>query len=85
MAICSLCIAESLNIKFNLNVVFFDKLNDVSYSTKWIIFFPGKTHRSLIEDKVCRFMAIGLLRPCDKFNLSDFKIAWQGSVPEGKH
>lgn len=44
----------------------------------------GQTHRSLIEDKVCRFMAEGLLRPCDKFNLSDFKTAWQGSVPEGK-
>jgi hypothetical protein len=29
-------------------------------------------------------MAVGLLRPCDKFNLSDFKTAWQGSVPEGK-
>lgn len=28
-------------------------------------------------------MAVGLLRPCDKFNLSDFKTAWQGSVPEG--
>lgn len=28
-------------------------------------------------------MAVGLLRPCDKFNLSDFKMAWQGSVPEG--
>lgn len=28
-------------------------------------------------------MAIGLLRPCDKFNLDDFKTAWQGSVPEG--
>lgn len=45
--------------------------------------FLGETHRSLIEDKVCTFMAIGLLRPCDKFNLSDFKTAWQGSVPEG--
>lgn len=28
-------------------------------------------------------MAVGLLRPCEKFNLDDFKIAWQGSVPEG--
>lgn len=46
--------------------------------------FIGQTHRSLIEDKVCRFMAVGLLRPCDKFNLTDFKTAWQGSVPEGK-
>ncbi|KAL5242866.1 hypothetical protein ACI65C_010276 [Semiaphis heraclei] len=41
------------------------------------------THRSLIEDKVCRFMAVGLLRHCEKFNLADFKTAWQGSVPEG--
>jgi len=28
-------------------------------------------------------MAVGLLRPCEKFNLTDFKTAWQGSVPEG--
>jgi len=45
--------------------------------------FIGHTHRSLIEDKVCRFMAVGLLRHCEKFNLTDFKTAWQGSVPEG--
>jgi len=28
-------------------------------------------------------MAVGLLRHCEKFNLADFKTAWQGSVPEG--
>lgn len=28
-------------------------------------------------------MAVGLLRPSDKFNLSEFKRAWQESVPEG--
>lgn len=50
----------------------------------FLFFLKDQTHRSLIEDKVCRFMAVGLLRPCDKFNLSDFKTAWQGSVPEGK-
>lgn len=44
----------------------------------------GETHVSLIEDKVCRFLAVALLRPCEKFNLPDFKAAWQGSVPEGK-
>jgi len=53
------------------------------YSTLCVLSDLSQTHRSLIEDKVCRFMAIGLLRPCDKFNLSDFKTAWQGSVPEG--
>ncbi|VVC28265.1 Sister chromatid cohesion protein Dcc1 [Cinara cedri] len=53
------------------------------YSTCCVSSNLSETHRSLIEDKVCKFMAVGLLRPCDKFNLSDFKIAWQGSVPEG--
>ncbi|XP_025415371.1 sister chromatid cohesion protein DCC1 [Sipha flava] len=53
------------------------------YSVWCVSMNLSQTHRSLIEDKVCRFMAVGLLRPCDKFNLSDFKTAWQGSVPEG--
>ncbi|XP_008185811.1 sister chromatid cohesion protein DCC1 [Acyrthosiphon pisum] len=53
------------------------------YSTWCVSSNLSQTHRSLIEDKVCRFMAVGLLRPCDKFNLTDFKTAWQGSVPEG--
>ncbi|XP_022175056.1 sister chromatid cohesion protein DCC1 [Myzus persicae] len=53
------------------------------YSTWCVSSNLSQTHRSLIEDKVCRFMGVGLLRPCDKFNLTDFKTAWQGSVPEG--
>ncbi|XP_050434446.1 sister chromatid cohesion protein DCC1 [Adelges cooleyi] len=53
------------------------------YSTWCLSTNLSETHRSLIEDKVCRFLAIVLLRPCEKFNFFDFQRAWQGSVPEG--
>ncbi|XP_050546546.1 sister chromatid cohesion protein DCC1 isoform X2 [Daktulosphaira vitifoliae] len=53
------------------------------YSIKCLSTNLNETHRSLIEDKVCRFLASMLLRPCEKFNFTDFQVAWQASVPEG--
>eukprot|EP00057_Strongylocentrotus_purpuratus_P001139 XP_001194603.3 PREDICTED: sister chromatid cohesion protein DCC1 [Strongylocentrotus purpuratus] len=38
---------------------------------------------SLDPDKVCRLFAEMLLRPADKFNLTEFLEVWQQSVPEG--
>lgn len=38
---------------------------------------------SLDTDKVCRLFAEMLLRPADKFNLTEFLEVWQQSVPEG--
>ncbi|XP_071509670.1 sister chromatid cohesion protein DCC1-like [Diadema antillarum] len=38
---------------------------------------------SLDTDKICQLFAEMLLRPADKFNLSEFLEVWQQSVPEG--
>ncbi|XP_063968094.1 sister chromatid cohesion protein DCC1-like [Lytechinus pictus] len=38
---------------------------------------------SLDPDKICRLFAEMLLRPADKFNLTEFLEVWQQSVPEG--
>lgn len=37
----------------------------------------------LIEDKVCRGLALMLLQNAVKFNLREFMEVWQQSVPEG--
>ncbi|XP_038057514.1 sister chromatid cohesion protein DCC1-like [Patiria miniata] len=37
----------------------------------------------LDEDKVCQMFAEMLLRPAEKFNLAEFLLSWQQSVPEG--
>ncbi|XP_067933347.1 sister chromatid cohesion protein DCC1-like [Watersipora subatra] len=37
----------------------------------------------LDEDKVCRYYAEMLLKPTQKFNLTEFLDAWKDSVPEG--
>ncbi|XP_022088282.1 sister chromatid cohesion protein DCC1-like [Acanthaster planci] len=37
----------------------------------------------LNEDKVCQMFAEMLLRPAEKFNLAEFLLSWQQSVPDG--
>lgn len=43
----------------------------------------GEPYYKLIEDKVCQVLAEALLRPTEKFILSEFLSVWQASVPEG--
>lgn len=42
-----------------------------------------KVFYALLEDKVCRGVALMLLQNAVKFNLSEFQEVWQQSVPEG--
>uniref|UniRef100_A0A8D9AZH6 Sister chromatid cohesion protein DCC1 n=2 Tax=Cacopsylla melanoneura TaxID=428564 RepID=A0A8D9AZH6_9HEMI len=43
----------------------------------------GEPYYCLIEDKICRLIGEALLRPTEKFILSEFLSVWQSSVPEG--
>nr|CAD7577239.1 unnamed protein product [Timema californicum] len=42
----------------------------------------GEPMYSLVEHKICRFFAEVLLKPASKFNLGEFLMSWQQSVPE---
>lgn len=42
-----------------------------------------KVFYALLEDKVCRGVALMLLQNAVKFNLREFQEVWQQSVPEG--
>ncbi|XP_021914088.1 sister chromatid cohesion protein DCC1 isoform X2 [Zootermopsis nevadensis] len=43
----------------------------------------GEPLYRLLEARVCRFLAEVLLRQAGKFNLEEFLLSWQQSVPEG--
>ncbi|NXO04061.1 DCC1 protein, partial [Rhinopomastus cyanomelas] len=43
----------------------------------------GEVYFEMCEDKICRATAQMLLHNVVKFNLSEFQVVWQQSVPEG--